>query len=142
MKSILLLILVLICSTIEAQEKITYTSANRVFLNGERLHKNEVKELLKFNRQAYLTFQKAQNTATIGNILLIGGIVATPIIIVMDGVNAIGGIVDGEYDSFLWVAGFTAGLAVMGITLKIIAGSRKKKRMTCTIKKQVTCKLI
>ena len=120
MKSIIWFVL-LFCglNLCNAQEKIEISNANFVTVNGKILRKSEIQELLKLDRTAYTKFQKANSTATIGNILL-GGAAGAAV-----GHTAAALLITHTINPEVYY--LYGGVGLAGVALKLIAGNQKKK---------------
>ena len=58
----------------EVNEKLEYKSASKIYMNGEKLSSEKLEGLLKSESNIYNQYKKGKNGASLGNILLGGGI--------------------------------------------------------------------
>ncbi|QYJ68711.1 hypothetical protein [Flavobacterium litorale] len=104
------------------QEKLVYRSSSKILLNGEKLKKDELEKLFGIKRTIYWRYKKGKSGATVGSILMGGGLG----LLIGGGLSNIGNSNNGREGSpTLLVAGIVIG--VVGIPIRILGVRNLKK---------------
>ena len=58
----------------KGEEKLVYKSASKIYMNGEKVSDDKLEALLKVNQELYNQYKKGKSGASLGSILMGGGI--------------------------------------------------------------------